>query len=211
MNLTLLDRAGLEQLYQAEMVRDFPKSELKPLKAMLRLMDMNRYDPLLIEEDGQPLGYAMVWLPENREGALLEYLAILPNRRNGGLGAQVLDLLFQRYGHLFGEAEYPDSDDPAENDLRRRRLAFYQRNGFRILDYECAMFGVHFNCLYRGPKTDDRDVMAMHRGVYSGYFSPAHMERYIQIPLAPGETIHPAPSWVEEDEDDVFSPQNPEQ
>ena len=49
MNLTLLDRAGLEQLYQAEMVRDFPKSELKPLKAMLRLMDMDRYDPLLIE------------------------------------------------------------------------------------------------------------------------------------------------------------------
>ena len=209
MNLTRLDSAGLERLYQTEMVHDFPKAELKPLKAMRKLQAMGRYDPLLVEEDGEPLGYAMVWLPEDREGALLEYLATLRGRRSHGLGSKVLDLLFDRYGHLFGEAEAPDSDDPAENDLRRRRLGFYQRNGFRILDYECALFGVHFNCLYRGPKSDDREVLAMHRGVYAGYFSLAHMERYIQLPLAPGEAIHPSPSWVEEDEDDVFDTQNP--
>lgn len=198
MELKLLNKEELTALYQSEMTVDFPKAELKPLSAMLRLMDLGRYDPLLITENGQPLGYALLWLPEGREGALLEYFGVLRGLRNGGLGTKTLELLSERYGQLFGEAEAPCSDDPAENDLRRRRIAFYERNGFRVLDYECALFGVRFHCLYRGPETDDRKVEALHRGVYAGYFSPAHMERYIQLPLRPSEAVKPAPEWVEE-------------
>ncbi len=198
MELKLLNKDGLTALYQKEMVADFPRAELKPLAAMLRLMDMGRYDPLLVTDNGKPVGYALVWLPEGREGALLDYFGVLRGLRNGGLGTEILGLLAGRYGQVFGEAEAPCSEDPAENDLRRRRIAFYERNGFRVLDYQCALFGVRFSCLYRGPETDDRRVEAMHRGVYAGYFSPAHMERYIQLPLRPGEAIHPAPGWVEE-------------
>lgn len=205
MKLKLLDKQELTDLYQNEMVFDFPKAELKPLRAMLRLMDMGQYVPLLITDDeGSPLGYAMLWLPRARNGALLEYLGVLRGKRNGGLGTQILPLLAERYGQLFGEAEAPTSDDPAENDLRQRRIAFYERNGFRVLDYECALFGVHFNCLYRGPETDDRKVESLHRSVYADYFSPEHMARYIQLPLHPGEAIHPSPAWVEEDEEEVF-------
>ena len=199
MELRLLNKEELTALYQSKMTADFPRSELKPLGAMLRLMDMGRYAPLLVEEDTKPVGYALMWLPENREGALLEYFGVLRGLRNGGLGTKILGLLMERYGQVFGEAEKPNSDDPAENDLRRRRIAFYERSGFRVLDYECALFGVHFNCLYRGPEADDREVEALHRGVYAGYFSPTHMERYIQLPLASGEAVHPAPEWVEED------------
>ncbi len=199
MELQLLDREGLTALYQNEMTVDFPHAELKPLAAMLRLMDLGRYDPLLAADGGEAVGYALLWLPESREGALLEYLGVLRGRRNGGLGTKILELLFQRYGQLFGEAEAPGPEaSPEENGLRRRRIAFYERNGFRVLDYECALFGVHFNCLYRGPETDDRKVEALHREVYAEYFSPAHMRRYIQLPLAPGEAVKPAPEWVEE-------------
>ena len=88
--------------------------------------------------------------------------------------------------------------DPEENDLRSRRLGFYLRNGFRILNYECALFGVHFNCIYRGPEEDEEKVLAMHQGIYAGYFSPEHRKRYIQLPLRPGEMIRPAPAWIEE-------------
>ncbi|MCI9308813.1 MAG: hypothetical protein HFF27_04810, partial [Oscillospiraceae bacterium] len=111
----------------------------------------------------------------------------------------ILELLAARYGQLFGEAEAPDPQaSPEENSLRRRRIAFYERSGFRVLDYLCALFGVRFHCLYRGPEADDRKVEAMHRGVYAQYFSPAHMQRYIQLPLGPDEAVKPAPAWVEE-------------
>ena len=201
MELKLLNKAELTALYREHLLADFPKSELKPLKGMLNLMDRGVYDPLLVTDNGEPVGYAMVWLPADRTGALLEYFGVLRGKRNGGIGSRILDLLTQRYGQLFGEAEAPTSDIPEENDLRRRRIAFYERSGFRVLDYECALFGVHFNCLYRGPETDDRVVEAMHRGVYAEWFSPSHMERFIQLPLRPGEELHPAPEWKEEDDE----------
>ena len=199
MELRLLNKEELASLYQREITVDFPHAELKPLSAMLRLMDLGRYDPLLVLEDGEAVGYALAWLPEGREGALLEYFGVLRGLRNGGLGTKILELLTERYGQIFGEAEAPGPEaSPAENSLRRRRIAFYERSGFRVLDYQCALFGVRFHCLYRGPETDDRKVEDLHRGVYAGYFSPAHMERYIQLPLRPGEAVKPAPEWVEE-------------
>lgn len=198
MELKTLNERELSALYREEMVYDFPKSELKPLGAMLRLLEMGQYDPLVVTENGERVGYAMMWLPKSRQGALLEYLGVLRGKRSAGLGARILPLLAQRYGQLFGEAEAPTSQDEAENHLRRRRIGFYERNGFRVLDYECALFGVHFKCLYRGPQTDDRAVEQLHRSVYADYFSPQHMERYIQLPLKPGEEIHPAPAWTEE-------------
>lgn len=198
MELKLLNKEELTRLYTAEMRFDFPKSELKPLSGMLRLMDRGLYEPLLALEGDEPLGYALVWLSQDREGVLLEYLGILRGKRNGGLGGKLLALLRERYTGMFGEVEALDSQDEAENELRRHRVGFYLRNGFRLLDYECALFGVHFNCIYQGPETDDRKVQAMHRRVYADYFSPGHMERYIQLPLAPGEKIKPAPEWVEE-------------
>lgn len=199
MELRMLNKEELTALYQKDMAVDFPRAELKPLSAMLRLMDLGRYDPLLVTDGGEAVGYAMLWLPEGREGALLEYFGVLRGKRSGGLGSRVLGLLADRYGQLFGEAEAPGGDaSREENDLRRRRIAFYERNGFRVLDYQCALFGVRFNCLYWGPEQDDRRVEALHRGVYAGYFSPAHMERYIQLPLKPGEAVKPAPAWVEE-------------
>lgn len=201
MELKTLDREGLERLYHEELERVFSDSERRPLGAMLRLLEMGRYEALLAIEEGEPIGYAMLWLSEAPDSALLEYLGVLRGKRNGGAGSQILTLLGERYQQLFGEAEAPDTGDPEEDDLRRRRIGFYLRNGFRVLDYMCALFGVRFHCLYRGPELDDRKVQEIHRRVYSDYFSQDHMERYIQLPLAPDEPVHPAPRWMEEDEE----------
>lgn len=198
MEWKLLNQEELTALYQKEIIGDFPHSELKPLKAMLRLMDLGRYEPLLFTEDGQPVGYAMLWLTQDRSGALLDYFGVLRGLRCAGQGTKILSMLSERYGQLFAEAEAPCSHDPDINELRQRRITFYERNGFRVLDYQCALFGVRFNCLYRGPEADDRKVEAAHRGIYGAYFSPAHMDRYIQLPLGPEEAVKPAPEWVEE-------------
>lgn len=198
MELKLLNKEELRELFQNEMVYDFPKAELKPLSAMYRLMDLDVYDPLLVLQDGETVGYALAWLPKDRKGALLDYFGVLRGKRNAGLGTQILHLLAERYGCIFGEVEAPVSEDPAENDLRRRRIGFYLRNGLRQLDYDCALFGVHYHCLYLGPETDDRKIEAMHRAVYSDYYSPEHFARFVQFPLLPGEEIHALTDWVDE-------------
>ena len=204
MELKLLNKEELHELFQNEMVYDFPKDELKPLSAMYRLMDLDMYDPLLVLQDGEAVGYALAWLPRDRNGALLDYFGVLRDKRNAGLGTRILHLLAERYGCIFGEVEAPVSDDPAENDLRRRRIGFYLRNGLRQLDYDCALFGVHYHCLYLGPETDDRKIEAMHRAVYSDYYSSEHFARFVQFPLLPGEQVRPAPAWIEEEDDGSY-------
>ena len=52
MELQLLNKEELTALYQNEMTVDFPKSELKPLRAMLRLMDMTEKEAMEILEKG---------------------------------------------------------------------------------------------------------------------------------------------------------------
>ncbi len=197
MELKLLTKEELQRLYREEMVADFPESELKPVASMLRLMERGVYEPLLVLNGEEAVGYAMVWLPpDGQKGGLLEYFGVLRGKRNAGLGSTILALLATRYECLFGEVEKPNSGDPAEDDLRRRRIAFYVRNGFRVLDYECALFGVHFNCLYLGSEPDDRKVEVLHRSVYASDFSKRQMGRYIQLPLRPGEAVRPVPWWL---------------
>ena len=90
MELKLLNKTELTDLYRTDLVRDFPKTELKPLKGMLSLMDRGKYDPLVVTDGEKVIGYAMVWLPLERKGALLEYFGVRPEYRNGGVGGQVL-------------------------------------------------------------------------------------------------------------------------
>lgn len=199
MELKVLDKAGLSALFESDITFDFPKAELKPLKTMLRMMDAGCYEPLLAVRGGEPVGYALCWLPEGRQGALLDYLGVLRGKRSGGLGSEILSLLMERCGQLFGEVETPEEGSPDVRALRRRRIGFYERNGFRVLNYDCALFGVWFKCMYRGPESDDRKVLALHRSVYAGWFPPERMERYIQLPLAPGEAVKPADEWLEDE------------
>lgn len=205
MELRLIDRAELAALYESDLARDFPPEELKPLAAMETLLARGRYDPLVMEDGGKRLGYAMVWTHREKGKALLDYLGVSPAARNGGVGAEILTHLARRYPHLCGEAEAPGGASPAEEELRRRRIGFYRRNGFRLLNYECALFGVHFNCLYRGAEEDDGAVCAWHRQIYADYFTPAGMEAFIQLPLGEGEAVRPVMEWIREEDHEYIS------
>lgn len=202
MKLRILTAEELASLYHSELTRAFPASELKPLHFMERLRRGGRYEPLGLFEEDALVGYALVWLEPGIPFALLDYLGTIEGRRNSGLGTQILSLLADHYAScrgIFGEAEGPDSPDPAEAALRRRRLGFYHRNGFRYGGYDCALFGVRYQTLIRG--RDDvttEELLAAHRAIYKGYFSKALYTRCVQIPLPAGEEPKPVQPWTKE-------------
>lgn len=201
MNIRELTRNELKTIYETEMVRTFPPSELKPFSAMEQLLDRGRYRPLgLFEDDGTLASYLLLWTDESGQYALGDYLGTVASRRNGGLGAKFLQMVFSGFPEfkcILGEAEAPDSGDPATDALRRRRLAFYERNGMRRLNYDCALFGVHYRCLVHG-NVSDAEALEVHRAIYAAQFPPDKMERYVQIPLRHGEEVRSATDWVEE-------------
>ena len=202
MELRILSKAELERLYYNEMKRAFPPSELKPLKSMEDMRDTNRYEPLGLFDGEELLGYAMVWMEPDIPHVLLDYLGTVEGKRNGGLGTKTLALLRERYAHrgyIFGEAERDNSPDPEERALQSRRLDFYIRNGLRYAGYDCALFGVHYETLILGgEEVTAEELMQAHQTIYRRQIPAKHYERFVQIPLAPGEKPNPAVEWREE-------------
>ncbi len=100
-------------------------------------------------EGEELLAYAFLWRSEAYGVALLDYLAVCREGRGRGTGTLALSLLQARYGgcSLLVEAEaQEESAPPEENALRARRLSFYERSGFRRLDYQTRIFECNTPC-----------------------------------------------------------------
>lgn len=143
-SLKPVDRAGLRNLYPA-MRRDFPKAELKPLSKLERQLRQGRCQVWLVLEDETPRGYASVLLTPGCPYVLLDYLAMFPGQRGGGYGSRALALLKEQYpAGILAEAEAELPGDGEESQTRRRRIAFYQKNGFVPCPFENSIFGVEY-------------------------------------------------------------------
>ncbi len=199
MELRPLTIDELRVLYHGQMTGDFPPEELKPLFAMKHMYAQNRYRPLVMTDGGTQKGYAMIWLDRSGRYALLDYLAVLRGMRGTGLGSALLKLLQEPFPSLLCETEVPEeTDDPEEREVRKRRIRFYLRSGFRVLNYDCALFGVRYHVLYRGPETDDAALLRQHQAIYDDRLTSWLLARYLQIPLRPGEAVRTPAAWKKE-------------
>ena len=202
MTLKILSAEELTALYQTELVRAFPPTELKPLKSMLNLMEQGRYEALGLYDEAGLHGYALTWLEPGIPFALLDYFGTLEGQRGTGLGTRMLDLLaehYRKYRGIFGEAEGVFSPDPEEAALQARRLAFYERNGFRYGGYDCALFGVHYRTLIRGnADVSAEELLDAHQRIYRSGIPKEAYDCFIQIPLHEGEAVRIPTDWKEE-------------
>lgn len=203
MTLHHMTRDELRRAYETDLMEAFPPSELKPLAAMENLCDKGLYAPLcLLDEDGEILGYALLWHHEDGRYVLIDYLCVPARRRNQGIGAKLLDAIRAHYSAdtvFIWESEAPTGDE-AQDEMILRRLAFYQRCGAVVLSYDNALFGVHFKtlCCSRSPLPAEDEIMRKHREIYLNHFGQDRYDRFIQIPLLPGEKPFPLTDWIEE-------------
>lgn len=89
------------------------------------------------------LGLSVVLPLEGYPIAFLEYLAVATEARNAGIGGRIIACMRQGLadaaksaaaGVLFEVDPPEDADRGSERELRRRRIAFYQRNGAVIVE-----------------------------------------------------------------------------
>ena len=92
--------------------------------------------------DGEVAAFAHVVALPRGTALVLEYLATSSEHRNRGYGGRLLDEVVRlerergQSGRLMIEAEWPDEVEGEERELRRRRVAFYERHGAAAV--ECA-------------------------------------------------------------------------
>jgi GNAT superfamily N-acetyltransferase len=109
----------------------FPESERRPEPDLRRALATPAYRVLTKEDQGQLLGFAILFIPSGDDFALLEYLAVRPTSRSQGIGRALVSSAIQTAADrsLLTEIESL-SPDPAT----ARRQQFYRQQGFNRID-----------------------------------------------------------------------------
>ena len=183
MKLQRLDENQITKLYQEHMVVDFPKDELKPLNMILKSVQEGFYDCFGLFENEKIVGYTFMVKQEN--SYLIDYIAIFPEHRNKGVGANLLTLIDDYLGdadRIIGEVEDPAyTDDEEQKTLQTRRLGFYLRNNCNDTGLRVECFGVKFIILEAGNKKcrDKDEVWDLYSLFYKKFLSEERFEKNI--------------------------------
>lgn len=201
MRLRELTLPELQVLYDTELVEAFPPEERKPFAAMRTLYQAGVYHPVGAYEGETLAGYALLWDNPERTYVLIDYLGVPRAMRNRGLGGSILREItasFARWDGILVETEAPEGGP--QDGLRRRRMAFYRRNGFAFLEYDCVLFGVRYAVCLASPngKGTEKAALAAHQEIYREQFPPWAYERYVQIPRDPDHPMPPPEAWAEQ-------------
>lgn len=126
--LRLLNETQFPMVYEI-MEQSFPKEERRSYEGQRALLEREEYKLYgAVDCQGRIIGFLAVW---ELEGLLfIEHFAVTPEARNTGVGTQLLGLLRKEYRiPMCLEVELP------VDDLTRRRIGFYERNGFALLPF----------------------------------------------------------------------------
>lgn len=112
------------------METSFPKDEYRPYDEQRELLNDERYSVYVLEdsESNSIKGFIALW--ELEGFVFIEHFAVNPNYRNGGIGSLILEAVKEMFScPICLEVELP------ETDMAKRRIGFYERNGFFYNDY----------------------------------------------------------------------------
>lgn len=154
----------IEILYHAQIKKDFPRNERRPLHLMRKLHKSGRYLCFVYEEENQIVAYATFIHDEAKNNVLLDYFAVDESRRGCGIGGKLLSLVREHWSDKAGiiiECESPETaKNENDKELRKRRIDFYIRADAELTPVRWRMFGVDYNILWlpTNPELSQNDV-----------------------------------------------------
>lgn len=187
-NLTwrLLTAEELTNVYLNEMRRDFPAGELKPLSMILNSEAAGTAHTWGVYEDDALVAYLLMVRPVGCEVSQLDYFAVLPQYRAGGIGAALLAALPDHEKGaqaILIEAECPEKAE--DEDMAVRRLGFYARCGARDTGYYEHLFDAWFRILVLpcpgAPELSDKDALDALVSCYKRTISESQWRKYVQF------------------------------
>lgn len=198
MNCKRLTEEELTEIYQTYMKKDFPPSELKPLSHILRSAQAGFGFTLGLYEEDALAGYAVFILCEETNCALLDYFAVLGDKRGKGLGHRALSLFEAYFKENLPEIEglYIESEriSGAEDEqqclIRKRRIAFYLSCGCEMTPLRSVLFGVDYSVLYKSfnKQTGKNEARRPHESslealdaLYRLMFEPEHYRKFVSL------------------------------
>jgi len=136
--LTSADGPSFRQLFAIYAASIDPR-EQKPEAWIRAMVVAPEYRVWMVQREGRVLGFSILFVPPGKGFALLEYMAVAPEQRGHGFGAQLFRKTVAQAltpeGATLPVLLEVDSDREASSDraLRTRRLHFYRRLGCRAI------------------------------------------------------------------------------
>lgn len=149
----------------------FNDNERRPWSKEVDLQSCDkRFALYTIESMGDMLGFISLWHFDTF--TYVEHFAVWPLCRGGGIGAQTM----QELGSIAGQRVVLEVEPPIE-DIDKRRVGFYQRQGFAFIDkpyiqpaYAADKKALPMNIMTRGEFDIEREfdtiVETLHTQVY---------------------------------------------
>ncbi len=130
----------------------FPQNEIKPLKNIQKMWSEGSYRALGMyeqrEENLDLIGYAFFAMEHGYNLLLLDYLAVVEAYRGQGMGSIFLKEMQNRLqeftGIIIETEDAAFASDEEELQARKRRDAFYERNGAIQTVIRSEIYGVHY-------------------------------------------------------------------
>ena len=131
----------------------FPKEEQIPYPDLMMLMDKMQLDFTAYYEDGEFVGFTIVY--PRKAFNWFWYFAVRNELRGKGVGQQILSMLMEEYKDCMNilDMESPDQLECDNLEQRKRRCAFYLRNGFRKTGVGKSFEGIDYAILMNGEGT----------------------------------------------------------
>lgn len=114
---------GFDEVF-ALMEKSFPPEELRDKNAARAILKNRAYRLYRITDGGEFIGLLGVW--RLSDFLFIEHFATRPELRGRGYGTLALKALFKMYSSAVLEVE------PPEDEIKKRRIAFYERCGFHL-------------------------------------------------------------------------------
>ena len=130
----------------------FPKEEQIPWKDLMCLMKTMSLDFTVYYEDGNLVGLTIVY--PRPQFNWFWYFAVPEELRGQGVGQRILTQLIEKYK---GKSNILDMESPEQvcenSEQRKRRHAFYLRNGFRDTGVGKSFKGIDYTIMMNGEGT----------------------------------------------------------
>ncbi len=120
--ITPIEFDSLSELY----IATFPPQERRELTEIYQLISEGEiFIYQIITAKNTIAGFCIFWV--FKEFTFIEHFAVFPELRGMGIGEGTLSFLQKKFNIIILETELP------VDDISRRRIKFYERNGFILL------------------------------------------------------------------------------
>lgn len=131
-----MQMSELEDFYP-HIMKDFATGEYPPMDILAMHMQEGRQEGFVLCDGTNDIAYAFCAVSSNHGYVLLSLFAVFEAYRGKGIGSiflKELDLCYADKQAIIVEVERPeDASTKAEHEKRQWRIAFYEKEGYRLI------------------------------------------------------------------------------